>query len=117
MKQILSVLAFVLLGFSAASANPLPSGETAPAPLAQPTQAQCGWFVIFLCSRDEDDADDAAAKAGGGAVVIDSSNPNFYTFRQGWHCAAFGPADRASALKQLNTVRRRYPTAYVKQSC
>jgi hypothetical protein len=49
--------------------------------------------------------------------VIDSSSPDFYSFRRGWYCAAFGPSDRAVALKQHATVRRRYPTAYPKKSC
>jgi hypothetical protein len=117
MKQILS-LAFLLAfgGLSAAAANPLPNAGAPSGDLARPAQAQCGWYVIFLCSRDADDAADAATRESG-AQVIDSSSPDFYAFRQGWYCAAFGPAARSPALKQLSAVRRRYPTAYAKQAC
>ena len=118
MKQILSFVLLLLFGgFSAAAANPLPQGGAAAGDLAQPVQAQCGWYVIFLCSRDQADAQTAARREGNGAVVIDSSSPDFYSFRRGWYCAAFGPAERAAALQQHSVVRRRYPTAYPKKSC
>lgn len=117
MKQLLS-LAFLLMfgGLSAAAANPLPNPGTRTGDLLKPVQEQCGWYVIFLCSRDADDAAEAAARESG-AQVIDSSSPDFYAFRQGWYCAAFGPSARSPALKQLSAIRRRYPTAYAKQAC
>jgi hypothetical protein len=118
MKQILSFVVLILFGaVSAAFANPLPQETLATDSLAKPAEVQCGWYVIFLCSRDQADAQNAVDREGNGSVVIDSSNPDFYSFRRGWYCAAFGPSDRAVALKQHATVRRRYPTAYPKKSC
>jgi hypothetical protein len=118
MKQILSLAILLALGgLSSAAGNPLPNtGAPVSRGLTKPVQEQCGWYVIFLCSRDADDAADAAARESG-AQVLDSSSPDFYSFRQGWYCAAYGPSARSPALKQLSAVRRRYPTAYAKQAC
>ena len=111
MKHILTLLLVVVCaGIPSGFAQPVPGSA---APIASPNQ--CGWYVIFLCSRNRQDAVVAASREK--ALVIDSSRPEFAAFRKGWYCAAFGPAERSPALKQLATVRRRYVSAYAKASC
>jgi hypothetical protein len=111
MKPILPLLFLVLFaGIPSAQAQPVPGSVP---PIA--VQNQCGWYVIFLCSRNRQDAVVAAQREG--ALVIDSSSADFAAFRRGWYCAAFGPAERSPALEQLATVRRRYVSAYAKASC
>jgi hypothetical protein len=111
MKHILTFLYVVACaGIPSAFAQPVPGRA---APIASPSQ--CGWYVIFLCSRNRQDV--VAAANREKALVIDSSSTEFAAFRKGWYCAAFGPADRSPALKQLATVRRRYVSAYAKASC
>jgi hypothetical protein len=111
MKHILTCLfAVICAGIPSVYAQPVPGSA---APIASPSQ--CGWYVIFLCSRNRQDA--VAAASRESAQVIDSSSAEFAAFRKGWYCAAFGPTGRSPALNQLASVRRRYVSAYAKASC
>jgi hypothetical protein len=119
----------IALGWKAAVGNRRPNpddiGKIDPAPPpdsdggngggSRPSSA-CGWYAIHYCSRDREVADDQSAEFGGH--TIDTSDPAYPNFADGWYCSVTGPTEksRANAIA-VGAKRRGFPTAYIKNSC
>jgi hypothetical protein len=119
----------IALGWKAAVGNRRPNpddiGKIDPAPPpasdghnggGSRSPSACGWYAIHYCSRDREVADDQSAEFGGH--TIDTSDPAYPNFADGWYCSVTGPTEksRANAIA-VGAKRRGFPTAYIKNSC
>lgn len=79
----------------------------------------CGWYVIYMCSRERSEAQywyDLHEAMPGVVVTTGPDTPNF---APGWFCVANGPMDREAAIAGAEDVRAggSAPEAYAKNSC
>lgn len=94
---------------------PPPDSDGQSATESQPASV-CGWYAIHYCSRDWAAAEDQSGEFGGH--TIDTSDPAYPNFADGWYCSVLGPTEKSRANEiAIGAKRRGFPSAYIKNSC
>ncbi len=76
----------------------------------------CGWYAIALCGTNRRDAEQATNQYGG--FVVDTSDPDFPNFRDGYYCVVEGPYSQSGAEDVRDEMRDAGSRdAYVKNAC
>jgi putative peptidoglycan binding protein len=76
----------------------------------------CGWYAIALCGTNRQDAQDATNIYGG--FVVDTSDPDYPNFRDGYFCVVEGPYSQGRANVVRDEMRDAGSRdAYVKNAC
>lgn len=100
--------------------RPLPPQAVITPPVVAPERQQrrdvCGWYTIYHCSKSESNALSEAQKFNG--FVINTSDPSYPNFADGWYCGVVGPAEKEQAQAKASKAKALgFPSAYVKNPC
>ncbi|ALK10384.1 hypothetical protein BVIR_2619 [Blastochloris viridis] len=79
----------------------------------------CGWYVIYMCSRERSEATHWYDQHEAIPGVVVKTGPDTPNFAPGWFCVADGPKDREDAIARAEEIRGwgSAPEAYAKNSC